>query len=116
MADEQTKAPPSGAVTEADQKNGHNGQAKFPPGQQDAQRLEGHDGAKYAPPKKDDAGGQGQGGDDKKPASPLRRLVIWAIVAAVAIIALRLPAERFKQCRTNKSELSSIPSRCPCAC
>jgi membrane fusion protein (multidrug efflux system) len=62
---------------EAANGNGH-GQAKFP-----AVTPEGHDGGKYAPKeeKKEDKP------EEKKPASPIRKLIIGAIVAAALIAA-----------------------------
>ena len=64
--------------------NGH-GQARFP-----AVTPEGHDGAKYAAKdEKKDEGGKGDDkGAEKKPASPVRKLIIGAVVAALLIAGL----------------------------
>jgi membrane fusion protein (multidrug efflux system) len=87
MADEKTQSPPSGPSTDTDQKNGHNGQAKFPPGQQEAGRHAGNDGAKYAPAQNGDSDKSGES-EDKKPASPLRKAIIIGVVAIAVILAL----------------------------
>jgi len=66
--------------------NGH-GQAKFP-----AVTPDGHEGAKYAAKEeKKDSDGGGKGDDKeagKKPAGPIRKLIIGALVAALLIAGL----------------------------
>ena len=88
MADEpqqqrtQSQAYPAPATEGKDGANG-NGQAKFP-----AVTPNGADGSKYAAKedKKDDAGGDKQ--PEKKPASPVRKLIIGGIVAALLVAGL----------------------------
>jgi len=95
MADDPQKTQPPGTRPEgaAGQPNGH-GAARYPA---PANGHDGQDGHKYAPtedkPKGDDGakGGDDKGGGqtpDKKPASPIRRLIIGALVAAALVVAL----------------------------
>ncbi len=76
--------------------NGHNA-AQYPAPKNGVEVL--HEGSKYAEkkeePKKDDAKGEGKDGaggpppqPDKKPVSPLRRIITIGIVAAVLIAAI----------------------------
>ena len=89
MADEeqqksQSRVYPAPAKDGKDSGNGH-GQARFP-----AVTPDGHDGVKYAA--KDEKKDEGRKEDDKeagkKPASPVRKLLIAGVVAALLIFAL----------------------------
>ncbi len=89
MADEQQKTQsqvypaPAKDGKESPNGNGH-GQGKFP-----AVTPDGHDGTKYAAKEdKKDGDKPGDGKDDKKPAGPLRKLIIAGLVAAALIAGL----------------------------
>ncbi|MDQ2800475.1 MAG: biotin/lipoyl-binding protein, partial [Armatimonadota bacterium] len=86
MADEQqqrtqsqTYPAPAKDGNESAHGNGH-GQAKFP-----ATTPEGHDGGKYAA-KETPTGDTAK--DEKKPAGPVKKLIIGAIVAAILVVGL----------------------------
>ena len=90
MADEQQQKTQSQAypAPAKDGANGH-GQAKFP-----AVTPDGSDGSKYAA--KDDKKDDGSQDDGKKPASPVRKLIIAGVVAAVLIAGLIYGFQRYQ--------------------
>ncbi len=94
MADEQQKtqsqAYPAPAKDGKDSLNGNgHGQPKFP-----AVTPDGHDGAKYAP--KDEKKDDGKKEGEKKPAGPVRKLIIAGVVAAALIAALIYGFQRYQ--------------------
>ncbi|MGI4789064.1 MAG: efflux RND transporter periplasmic adaptor subunit [Janthinobacterium lividum] len=82
----QTQTQGGGKPEGANGTNGH-APAKFP-----ANGTETHDGSKYAEKKEGDAGKDGSGAANaavgKKPASPLRKVIVTGVIAAAVIAAV----------------------------